>query len=106
MSSEKLFKWFKDNQMKDNTVKFHLILSTGDSSQIQVGNSLIKGILCEKLFGVIFDHKLAFGQNVKSICKKAKVNLKALAKVVSYIVLAKKNLVTNSFFASRFNFCP
>ena len=90
MSTEKLFKWFKDNQMKDSIVKFYLILSTGDSSQIKVGNSLIKGILCEIFFGVIFDHKLAFGQNVKNICKKAKVNLKALAKVVSYIVLRKR----------------
>ena len=47
MSTEKLFKWFKDNQTKDSIVQFYLILSTGDSSQIQVGNSLIKGILCE-----------------------------------------------------------
>ena len=52
--------------MKDNTDKFHLILSTGDSNQIQIRNSLIKGFLCEKLFSVKFDHKLAFDQNVKS----------------------------------------
>ena len=32
ISAEKLFKRFKDNQMKGNTDKCHLILSTGDSS--------------------------------------------------------------------------
>ena len=28
MSAEKLFKWFKDNLLKENTDRFHLILST------------------------------------------------------------------------------
>ena len=32
-------------------------LSTGDSNQIQIENSLIKSILCEKLLGVKSDHK-------------------------------------------------
>ena len=39
--------WFKDIQMKNNTDRFHLVLDTGDSDQIQIGNSLIKGILYE-----------------------------------------------------------
>ena len=36
MLGEKLFKWFKDNRMKDNTYKGHLILlilCAGDSNQ-------------------------------------------------------------------------
>ena len=45
MSAEKLFEWFDDNQMKDNTNKFHLIVSTGNSNQIQIGKSFIKSIL-------------------------------------------------------------
>ena len=67
---------------------------------------MIEGILCEKLPGVKFDHKFAFGQNVKSICKKARAKLKALARIVSYIVLSKRNLVMNSFFAEQFNYFP
>ena len=31
MSAVKLFKWFKDNQMKDNTDRFYLILRKGES---------------------------------------------------------------------------
>ena len=38
--------------MKGNAERLHLILSTVDSNQIQIGNSLIKGILSEKLLGV------------------------------------------------------
>ena len=79
--------------MKENTDRFHLILRTGESNQIQTENSLIKVILCEKLLRVKFDHKLVFDQNVKIFYKKAKAKLKALARVVPYIVLAKKNLL-------------
>ena len=43
-------------QINDNTNKLRLILSTGDSSQTKIGNSLWKGILYEKIPGVKFDH--------------------------------------------------
>ena len=61
---------------------------------------MIKGILCEKLFGVKFDHKLAFDQNIKSFCKKAKARLNALTRVVPCIELADKDNLMNSFFAA------
>ena len=48
--AEKLFKWLKHNQEKGNTYRCHLILNTGYSSQVQVGNSMIKGGLYEKTF--------------------------------------------------------
>ena len=92
--------------MKENKVKIHLILKKGDSNQIRIGNLLIKGILCEKLFGVKFDHKLALDQNVKSFGKKVKAKLKTLARVVPYIILAKKILLMNSFFAEQLYYCP
>ena len=71
--------------MKDNTDRFHLILSAEDSNQIQIRNSLIKTILCGKLLGVKFYNKLDFDQNVKSCGKNAKAKLKALAGVVQYV---------------------
>ena len=37
-----------------------LILRTENSNQMQIGNLLIKSILCEEFLGVKFDHKLAF----------------------------------------------
>ena len=48
--AEKLFKWLKHNQEKGNTYRCHLILNTGYSNQVQVGNSMIKGGLYEKTF--------------------------------------------------------
>ena len=51
---------------KGSTGKYDLILSIGDSNQIQIRNSLIQGSLCEKFLGIKFDHKLTFDQHVKS----------------------------------------
>ena len=37
-SAEKLFQWFSHNQMKRNTDKCHLIVSTDEPIEIQVGD--------------------------------------------------------------------
>ena len=91
--------------IKWKTAEIGSIWYQGDSSQFQIGNSLTKGILCEKLLSVKFDHKLAFDQNVKSFDKKAIEKLKALARIVPCIVLEKNNLRMNSFFAAQFSHC-
>ena len=41
-SSKKLFKWFADNQMKTNEDKCHLIVSTNELTEIQIGDFSIK----------------------------------------------------------------
>ena len=46
--SEKLFKCFPNNQMQGNSGKCHLILSTNEPAQIQIGESLIESTYCEK----------------------------------------------------------
>ena len=45
-SSTKLFKWFTENEMKSNADKYHLIVSTADTTEIQVGDSVIKNSTC------------------------------------------------------------
>ena len=35
--AEHLFKWFSNNQMKDNTGKFHLLLNFGEPERIKFG---------------------------------------------------------------------
>ena len=52
LSAEKLFRWFSDNQMKGNTDKCHLIMSTSNTPELKVGDSLIKTSACEKLLDV------------------------------------------------------
>ena len=40
-ATAKLFKWFSDNQMKQNTDKCPLLLSKDESSEIRIGDSII-----------------------------------------------------------------
>ena len=43
--------------MKGNTDKCHLIMSTNYAQEIQIGESLIKTSICEKLGGIKIDYK-------------------------------------------------
>ena len=52
-SSKKLF--FADNQMKTNEDKCHLIVSTNELTEIQIGDFSIKNSASEKLLGLNID---------------------------------------------------
>ena len=105
-SSEKLFQWFSDNQLKGNTDKCHLIVSSDDPTEMKVGESVIKNNTGEKLLGINIDNKLTFDEHISGLCKKAAKQLRALARVASYMSLPKKKLLLNSFFNAQFNYYP
>ena len=85
-SSKQLFKWFSDNQMKSNSDKCHLIVSTNDTTEIQIGDFVIKSRSTEKLLGVTIEV--------------------TITKVIPYMTLEKKKIIMNSFFNAQFNYCP
>ena len=53
--------------MKGNTEKCYLTVSTNESIEIRVGQSLIKNSACEILLGVKSDNKLNFDIHVKGL---------------------------------------
>ena len=69
-SVEKLFQWFSHTQMKENTYKCHLIVSSDEPTEIRIGESLIKNSTCEKMLGVKFDNKLNFDTHVKGLVRR------------------------------------
>ena len=89
-SSKKLFKWFADNQMKANEDKCHLIVSTNELTEMQIGDFTIKNSASEKSLGVNIDSKLNFEYHVKHLCNKTNKNLRALARVTPYIIQKRK----------------
>ena len=105
-SSEKRLQWFSDNQLKGNTNKCHLIVSSDDPTEIQVGESVIKNTTCEKLLGIKIDNKLTFDEHISGLCKKAANRLRALVRVTSYVSVPKRKLLLSSFFNAQFNHCP
>ena len=91
--------------MKENTDKCHFTISSNDSSEIKIGNSLIKSSNCEKVLGVKINTKLTFDDH-KDMCRKANNKLCALGRVTLYVGLGKRKLLMNSFFAAQFNYYP
>ena len=59
-----------------------------DSSEMKIGNSLIKRSDCEKLLVVKIDTKLTFDHHIKDLCRKANSRLGALGRVISFMGLA------------------
>ena len=56
--------------MKGNTEKFHFLMSTNESFDFQLGDSLIEKRDCEKMLGVKINYKLNFDELVKTLCSK------------------------------------
>ena len=105
-SSKKLFQWLSDNQMKGNTENCHLIMSTDQSVNFQLGGSLIERSDSEKMLGVKIDYKLIFDEHVKTLCSKVNNKLRALARTTPYMSVEKKKILMNSFFNHSLTTAP
>ena len=105
-ASNGLFEWFKNNLLKSNADKCHLLVSTNDRVSVNVDGFKIDKSDTEKLLGVKFDKKLTFDDHISDICKKTGKKICALARVTPYMGTAKKHILMNAFFISQFNYCP
>ena len=63
--SEVIFQWFRDNQFQGNANKCHVLLSTDEQVQINVGTAQIENTQNEKLLGIIIDSKLNFDKHIQ-----------------------------------------
>ena len=62
-----LFKWFKNNLLKSDTDKCHLLVSTNDRASMNVDGFKIDKSYTEKLLGVKFNKKLTFDDPLSNI---------------------------------------
>ena len=104
--SIKLFKWFSDNMMKTNKDKCHFIVTSNEHVSMKLDNIELENSNRERLQGVKIDLKLNFKEHLDRIIKKASRKINALSRIASYMNIEKRKLLTNSFFASQFNYCP
>ena len=104
--SEKLFNWFSQNEMKANLGKCHMLLSSTESLNFQISETVIHNSQSKKLLGVAFHNKLKFEKHINTICQKANRKLNALARITPYMELTKRRILMNAFFDSQFNYCP
>ena len=74
-AAEIVFTWFKNNQMKGNEDKCHIVLSTDEDMHVKIGTSHIQNSCSEKFPGVKIDSDLNFEEHISSICKNASAKL-------------------------------
>ena len=106
LTTNNLFEWFKNNHMKANADKCHLLVTRDADETAKIGELDVKNSREEKLLGVKIDSKLSFENHVPSLCKKASQKLHALARVVNFVDLAKRKNLMKAFITSQFNYCP
>ena len=101
-----MFKWFRDNLMKSNADKCHLLISTNNTVKMKTGHFDIANSRNEKLLGVKFDSKLTFDDHISELCKKTSRKIHTLSRVTPYMNISKRRILMNAFFKSQFSYCP
>ena len=102
-----LIQWFRDNYLKLNADKCHLLISNHSKDiTINVEEELIECESSVKLLGVTLDSKLNFNEHVSNICKKASQKIHALARISNYMCQEKLRVVMKAFIESQFGYCP
>ena len=104
-ASVKLFKWFADNQTKENQDKGHLIVSKNENISMHIGLFEIKSNF-EKLLGIKADSRLNFNEHLDGIINNASGKINALSRATPFMNISKRRILVNSFFNSQFNYCP
>ena len=69
-STNSLLNWFRENHMKANADKCHLLVSSDESCTAKIEDFSIKNSTEEKLLGVKFDSNLSFESHITSLCKR------------------------------------
>ena len=104
-ASQKLFKWFKNNFMKANSNKSHLLSSCNQPSTLMNGSS-IETNTKEVLLGITIDKDLKFNDHVNSLCKNACQKLNALARLALHMNVEKRRIILKAFIEPQFGYCP
>ena len=105
--SKILLQWVKNNGLKANPDKFHLILNVTDNLQcVQIDNFKISNSKCEKLLGINIDNKLTFDDHVAGLCRKAAQKLHALSRISHFMTFKQRQIIMKSFIHSQFGYCP
>ena len=100
-SATKLFLWFKNNHLKANPGKSHILLSSKKPEIISVDGISIAASSHEKLLGVIIDSELKFENHITEICLKVSKKINALCRISSFMSLEKRRTLMKEF-----NYCP
>ena len=84
--------WFRENHMKANVDKYHLMKAVQLRLKILV-------------LGLKFHSNLSFENHVTSLCKKGSQKLHAVARILYYIDINKCKNLMKAFITSELSYC-
>ena len=87
--SDALFNWFKNNRLKYNVDKYHVLISTNKPGGILKLETTIDNSECKKLLAVKIDVNLNFNDLISEMYKKASRKIFAFARVTPFMGLSK-----------------
>ena len=96
ISSSILFTWLKNNYMKANTDKSHLLLYGKNNLTDNIDGYVIESEENHVLLGITIYSNLSFNELINNLCKKGSAKLNALARISGYINLPKRNIIMKS----------
>ena len=100
-----LFLWFKNNHLKTNTGKSHILLSSKKPEIVSVHGISIAASSHEKLLEVIIDSELKFENHITKLCLKVSKKINALCRISGFMSLEKRRTLMKAFIESQFNYC-
>ena len=86
-ASDKIFTWFKNNHMKANSAKCHLLLSSKTPTESLFGGSSINCSKKKAPLGVSIDSELRFDEYISLICNKVSRKINALGRIGNFALL-------------------
>ena len=100
--------WFKNNYMKLNEEKFHLInfSKSNNDKFLKIDSTIIKCSKEQKILGMNIDDSLSFKGHFQSICKKASHKLHPLSQISNYMDYKHVKQTMRLFILSQFSYCP
>ena len=101
-----LFQWFRNNHMKANADKYHLLVTDNYEVSANINEFEIESSKKEILLGISLDTTLSFGHHITSPCKKASQKLHVLARIARYTDFEKRRSLMKAFVISQLNYCP
>ena len=104
--TDNLFQWFRNNHMKANADKCHLLVTGNYKVSANINEFEIESSKKEKLLSTSIDTRVSFEHHITSLCKKASQKLHALARIAHYMDFEKRRSLMKEFITSQFNYCP
>ena len=84
-TAKNIFDWCKNNHMRANPRKCHVILSSNTERENHFVNTSIASSLSERLIGITLGSKLKFEEHINNICNVVNKKLNALYRIASHM---------------------